>query len=223
MRSRPGNNLLLRKAIAMKHRFRSLPLFLVAVLCAAAAMGLVRTGPGSEPLLLSSAGRCEDTAEAFFDTLCAGDYESASSYCRNGLPREEPPAEEDAAALYALLRESWSWEAAGEAEQSGIHARIPVRFTALSPEALCADLKGDVNALLSRYVEEAALSSDIYDEAGQYRESVVMRAWDEAFSARLSRAAEFTETRELSVELVYEGGRWQIVPSSELLAAMAGA
>ena len=199
----------------------SFTFLLLPALCLVLALLLCAVGPDT-PVKLLGAPDPEPAAEDFLSALGKGDYAAASALCLTSLPGEVPPEDPDAAALYDVVRESWRGELAGKAVREGGSAFIPVRFTSVDADALCAGLKEDVNTLLSSYVEAAALASDIFAEDGSYRDEVVLRAWNEAFSARLERSGEFLCERELTLELRYADHRWQVVPDSKWLTAMAG-
>lgn len=209
----------------MKKTSRALPAVLWGALAAAVAMLALRlclAAPGATPLLLASAGDPGDTAAAFLDTLCAGDYAGASAYVLGGLPAEEPPTDADAARVWARVRESWRWEREGEAIVVGTGARQAIRLSCLDAQALTAGLTDDVNARLARYVEQAALASEVYNADNSYREEVVLRAWNEALDARLSAADGSLVTTALELELRYADGAWQVLGSEALMRALSG-
>lgn len=196
--------------------------FSVALLSVLAALLLCFLGPTATPLLLWDAGDPVESAEQFLAALNGGDYAAASALCRSPLPAETAPDGEDAAALYALLKESWHGEVSGDARREGDRAFVPVRFSALDPAALTEGLKDDINALLEQYVEEARLASDVFEEDGSYREAVVLRAWKAALNARMERAGDYVSERDMTLTLRYSHRTWQIVPDRELLSALAG-
>lgn len=205
----------------MKTKTSSFFFLLLPCLCLLAALLLCTVGP-DKPVTLLGAPAPDPAAESFLDALNGGDYAAASALCLTPLPGEVPPEDEDAAALYDVIRASWQGELSGSAVLEGNSAFIPVRFSSIDANALCAGLKDDVNALLSSYVEAAALASDVFAEDGSYRDEVVLKAWNEAFSARLERSEEYLLEHDLTLELRYADYRWQIVPDSAWLTAMAG-
>lgn len=163
-----------------------------------------------------------ECCDAFFEALNAGDYNTASAFCDPALPPEAVPEEGDTAELYALLRDSWQGRTAGEAVIEGSSVRVPAVLTVTDVGKLYGGVKEDINALLAQYVEEARLSSDVYNEDGSYRDEVVRRAWEEALSARRERAEEYSAERELTLTLRYADREWRIVPDEALLTALSG-
>ena len=196
-------------------------LFLLSAVCLLGALLLCALGPSATVRVLGAPAP-DGAARAFLGALEDGDYAAASALCLTPLPGEVPCEDADAAALYEVLRDSWHGEITGSAVPEGSAAYIPVRFTSVDADALCAGLKEDVNALLSSYVEAAALASDIFAEDGSYKDEAVLRAWNEAFAARLGHSEEYLTEYDLTLELRYADRRWQIVPDSEWLRAMAG-
>lgn len=163
-----------------------------------------------------------ECCDAFFEALNEGDYNAASACCNPALPSETVPEEGEATELYALLRKSWQGRTAGEAVIEGSSIRVPAVMTVTDIGSLYGGVKEDINVLLAEYVEEARLSSDVYNEDGSYRDEVVRRAWEEALSARRERAQEYSAERELMLTLRYAEREWRIVPDEALLSALSG-
>lgn len=209
----------------MRSAFRNIPaliLALLALLTAVIGLSLCLSAPGKEAALLSAEGDPDAEAAAFLNTLCSGDYAAASACVLGGLPAENAPTEEDAAKLYAAVRESWAWESAGETIVSGTNAVKNIRFSYLDVNSLTAGMNADVNTLLAQYVEAAGKASEVYNDDNSYREEVVLRAWNEALDARIAEAADHIVTVPMELELTYADSAWQVIGSDTLLRAMAG-
>ena len=200
----------------------SILLILLAAAAAVAGVSLAFRGRTAEPRLISASGDPAGIAGEFLDTLCSGDYAGAAAFCAGGLPSEEIPQDEEAAALYACMKDCWAWESAGELRREGILAYFPVTLTTLDITAFTADMNADVNAVLARCVEEAAHESDIYDENNSFRDEVVQRAWKEVWLGRLELAESFTVTADTELMLRYGEHGWVVVPDAALLDILAG-
>lgn len=207
-----------------KKRFRPASLLLgaAALITACAALLLCLSALGSPPLYLSAKGSAEEVSALFMDSLCAGDYDRAAAYCSTALPEENAPADDDAAMIYAALRESLAWEQAGEVQQKGFRAMVPVRLHHLDMTTLTEGLKEEVNAILAVYVEQAASAADIYNDDGSYRDEVVMRAWNEALETRLSRKDDYMTSTLLPLYLSAGDGSWKAAADEALLRALSG-
>ena len=96
-------------------------LALLALAAAAAGVWLGFFGQGRAALLLGPAAEPGDTVGAFFTAVCAERYDDAnallSGYSTLGLENE--PADENARALWALIRGGCEWQSAGEARRAG--------------------------------------------------------------------------------------------------------
>ena len=193
-----------------------------SLLVVAAAVLFFCAADTSEALLLSEPADPAATVEEFFESVCAGDYTAAAAFCLGGLPEEAPPAEGDAAALYAALRSHRSWEFSGASFVRGGRAYYEVAFTYPDAAALTEGLPEAVESALAVRVDEAGHSSDVYDENGAYREDVVLEVWNGVLSRRLEQAGDYTVTVTLPVVLLLDGHNWRIQCSDELLTALRG-
>lgn len=204
-------------------KFAGAALALLALAAAVAGVCLAFFGQGRSALLLGPAAEPGDAVAAFFNAVCAERYDEAnallSGYSTLGLENE--PAEENARALWALLRGGCEWTPDGGAVRDGLRARQEIVFSTPDAAALTAGIEDDVNALLARRVEEARLSEEIYNDDGSYRREVVLGVYDEALAARLAGSAP-RRSFALTAELEYQDGAWKIVPTRELLAALSG-
>lgn len=177
---------------------------------------------GDHALLLFARGTAEETADSFFAHLEKGEYAEASALCRPTLPAETLPQEADTAAVYNALCAGRRWQRSGEASRRGNRAEVRGTLTVLDPVALCEGMNADVNALLSDMVAEAALSSEIYNADGSYREEVVMEAWQRSLEQRLEHPETYETVFPLKLRLLYENGRWLVQPDEELMEALSG-
>ncbi|MDO4750259.1 MAG: hypothetical protein Q4A39_05390 [Eubacteriales bacterium] len=184
------------------------------VLCAYA-----RTAPTR---ILSDVGDPAAVTAAFFDAICAGDYDTARACVDNcgELGPEDVPEDERTRLFDTALRENYAWKSDGVCTIQGVEALQTVEFTSLDMPAITAGLRNEIMVLLERYVDEARLSSDIYDENGAYRTEVVDRAVLEAVKSLLKDAP--MRTAELTVKLRHTGGEWHVVWDDALASALNG-
>ena len=145
---------------------------LLALAVAAFAAFICLTQPqGRETVLLTEPPAPADTAAAFLDALCAGDYAAAAS-CVQGeadLGLDTLPEDARTRRLAEVFRQSWSWSAAGTIWQKGAEARLPVEFTALDLHLFTDGLGGEVQAILAARLEAAARREELYDENDAWR------------------------------------------------------
>jgi len=198
-------------------------LSLLALAVAAFAVYIAWVCPGNAPRLLGKSPSPEDTAAAFLDALCAGDYETARSYLQDSpsLGLDTLPETEPARTLTEHFRRSWSWSA-GQIWQKDAEARLPVEFTALNLTRLTDGLDREVQGILALQLDQAQREEELYNPDGSWREEAVMAALDSALHDRLRRSGEYTASTRLTLLLRYEQQRWVVVPDEMLYAVLAG-
>ena len=186
---------------------------ILAALCAAAAALVAALGirlavraVGGGPAVLGETGEPAETGVRGGPELELTD-----------LP--EDPAER---AVWNAFLLSWSWST-GEGGRIGrTRAWQDVAFTRLRPDALTAGLAEDIQEILARKVDEARTVDEVYEASGDYLPEVVESAEMEALAGRLSDPTPYLVTTTLRLELLYEDGRWLILPSEELWNALSG-
>ena len=204
---------------------------ILAALCAAAAALVAALGirlavraVGGDPAILGGTGEPAETAARFFNALCLREWQDASDCVRGGPELELTDLPEDPAerAVWNAFLLSWSWST-GEGGRIGrTRAWQDVAFTRLRPDALTAGLAEDIQEILARKVDEARTVDEVYEASGDYLPEVVESAEMEALAGRLSDPTPYLVTTTLRLELLYEDGRWLILPSEELWNALSG-
>lgn len=200
-------------AIRACYTLACIALALIVILCAA--------GPTSHAIVTDPDDPAE-TVNELFSFLDEGNYSAASALCLTPLPEAEPLAEEGAVGLYTLLEESWGGRISGNAVRLGDTASVPVTVTSLSLPKLLENMKPELNAVLAELVEDAELSSQVFDTDGNYRDEVVLSAWDRVLSGRMAHSEEYRQTVNLTIALQYSAGQWRIVPDEAFLNVLSG-
>ena len=204
-----------------------LPWAVAAVLLGAAALMLCAFPSRSSSPSAAAPGRdlarAGESADAFFAALCDGDYDAAYSrlYGYSTLGLESTPADEDAAAIWQAVRESWSYKLYGDSVDTAAGARQQVLFTCLDARAFSDAVKSLTEERVE-YLASALPQEEVYAEDGGYLESFTSRAYGEALERALSRAGEFYTVTGINVELQYVSGKWLIVPDNALISALSG-
>lgn len=202
----------------------ALLLLALSLLTAVTALVLCAVGQNRDTLVLRELPDPQDTAVRFLDAVCARDYALAYS-CLPGdsdLGLQNLPETPEAARFWALLRNNTRWAPAGECTQSGLSAQLPITLRCPDLAALTADLQSDVNTLLAERVAAAALSAEVYQEDGSYRDEVVLEAYAAALDARLSAETLPERSFSLTLSLELEDDQWFVVPDAALLSALCG-
>lgn len=121
-------------------------------------------------------------------------------------------------ALYEAYISSLSCRLEGQARQEGREAWQTVALSAMDIESLYEGLGQYAQRVLSQQVENAVLSSQVYNEDLSYKSELLELAANEAFYAALPNAK--TAETYIELRLCYEDGAWQILNADELSAAM---
>ena len=168
-------------------------------------------------------GDPQGTVTAFFDAVCACDYERAyeklSGVSTLGL--ENAPPTEDAAAIWRAMEENRAYRLYGECTPAQGGAVQQLVFTTLDLQALSEAVKAATEAKIEQLAAELA-PARVYDDEGGYQSSFTQLAYSEALAEVLSHAADFRTTVGLNVRLVRSGDDWLIEPDSALYAALTG-
>ena len=129
------------------------------------------------------------------------------------------PATEDGRALLRLAAETLSVAEAQSGLPSGDRAELSFEITTLDVEKLAAPLNTALNAALAAAVEDARVSSDVYDENRAFRSELVHAAFSEALAAGPEVSACLQSTP-LTARLHYDRGAWTLDNAAELTAAL---
>lgn len=177
----------------------------------------------AEPVLLVQPEAAREQVETMLELVCAGDFDGAGALMQGtpamGADRPAGDAAEDL--IWQALLGSMSYELVGQCYPTDSGIAQDIRFTCLDLNSVTATLKARSQALLQQRIDAAEDVSEVYDENNNYREDVVMEALLEATREALAQDAEYT-TVQITVNLVYDQDRWQIIPDDTLLQTISG-
>ena len=137
------------------------------------------------------------------------------------LPLPDAPAAEtaDGQALRAAWLAQRSLALAGDCEQEGKSAVLPVRVTLLDTEKLGEGLAEELRAVLEEKVAAATRAAEIY-ENGAYRPELLQSAFSERLNARLQTSGACLRERDVRLRLRYVEKAWQLEDPEELRQAL---
>lgn len=199
-------------------------LFAVLALCAAGAgVYLALENVGSEPQMVQAPEEARQRALTLLDALCEGDYSEVSSqlYGQPELGLDKEPADEVGVLLWAALTESRSYEILRDCYATDSGIAMDVAVEGLDLQRILNDLRQQSQMLLEQRVSQAEDASEIYDENGEYREDFVMEVLENAVREVMAWDSENARW-ELTLQFVYDEGRWWIRPDEMLLSAISG-
>ena len=168
-------------------------------------------------------GNPADTITQFFESVRVGNYPIAyaclSDY--SGLGLELQPETPEAQALYAAMKQSYTWSLDGDPRISGSDATQKVQLRVLNVRRAETAATARVDSVLQSMVAELP-NSEIYDEAGGYRSSLTDAVYAEALRQALLDPDSLCETVTLEIRLQYLDGTWKIITDRALMTALMG-
>lgn len=163
------------------------------------------------------------------EAICEGDYASASAQLVGapdlGLDKASQSAVEQL--LWEAYQGSCAFQESGGLYVTETGLAQDVQFKSLDLAAVLADTKLLWPQLLTSYVEAANSdpNSDIYiyiyDENGEFTDEIIQQTLLEAARQALTQEHAAVRT-DLTLQLVYKNGHWQVKPTDALLNIIGG-
>lgn len=190
-----------------------------------AVLGLVLalSNIDASPVLVEQPKAAREQVETMLDALCEADYDTVSA-CLYGEPKlglDREAVDPVGQMLYQALVESFSYEMVGDFHATDSGVSLNVVISALDLDSVTVSLRDRARARLEQRIDEAEDPSEVYGEDHEIREEFVMEALHQAARDALAEDATRT-TWELSLNLIYENGKWWIMPENTLLQAISG-
>ena len=176
-----------------------------------------------KPVLVTPPGETAELARQVMDGVCQGDFDAVSSRLQGtpdlGLQRE--PEDQTAKLLWAEFLKSFTYEIKGEAYAADPGMALDMTVTYLDYSSVIDTLGDRAGALLKEKAETAEDPSSLYDENNQYRQELVDQVLTQAVQDALQTGCK-TITEDLTIRMVYEQGKWWVVPDPSLIHAITG-
>ena len=195
---------------------------MLAVVLAVSALLICLTQRNAAPKLFGKAEGAEKCARGMMECISRGDYAGASAYLYGtpslgiGDQRETPAAE----CVWDAFVSSMECRSRGSCYATDAGVAMDFTVSGLDIPSLTQELKQRAFAVLEARVEAAEDMSQVYDSNQQYREDFIQSVLEEA--AREAVAAVSPVENAVTVQLVYEGNQWWVVPDSALMTAISG-
>ena len=173
--------------------------------------------------VLAVSPEVSETAAAFLDAVCAGDYAAAGQrlYGTPDLGLDQAPADDVAAILWDAFVESTDYTLEGEPYAANGGLCQDVVFTGMDLFAAADALGQSAQQLLPQYVEQAADLEAVYDEQNQYRQEFVLKVMQDAADA-VTRDPAYHTSQTIQLTLLHRDGQWWVSPDAALLRAISG-
>ena len=164
-----------------------------------------------------------EVSERFAQALDGGDLKAAAQlvYGQPDLGAEGTPADPETAAVWNAYLDSMAFGYTGACQASGQDLARKGTVTMLDVSSVLEKLPERTQALVNQKIASAQDLSEVYDEAGHFREELVEAILQEALQQALSQEAK-TVSREVTVKLIKRDGQWWVVPDQALLQALSG-
>ena len=189
---------------------------------AVTALLICLTQRNAQPRLFGTAAGAEECAQAMMENIAQGNYAAASAYLYGtpSLGTGTQPESDTAGILWEAFVSSLDFEPLGGcyATVSGLARDYSV--SSLDLPKLTQALKDAAPGILESRLDAAEDMTLIYDENGEYRKAFAQSVLEEA--ARQVLASADSVDRTVTLNLVYEGNQWWVVPDQALLSAISG-
>lgn len=189
---------------------------------AVAALLICLTQRSAEPKLLGKAEGAEECARAMMECISRGDYAGASAYLY-GTPSLGTDAQRQTPAaqlIWNAFVTSLECKSQGGcyATSSGLAQDYTV--SSLDIPGMTQELKQRSAGVLKARVDAEDDITRVYDDNWRYQEDFIQSVLEEA--AREAVAVGTTVQHSVTVQLVFEGNQWWVVPDEALISAISG-
>lgn len=197
--------------------------FLLGGILAVLAVVLALGNRNAAPLLLKSSDGAAQAARDVLEAVCTGDYDRAGQGMQGTpvLGTGDAADSETGRLLWEAFVDSLEYKLVGDSYVTDTGICQKVRIRSLDLTSVTANLKERAQSLLRERVDAAEDMDEIYDENNSYREDFVMGVLREAAQAAIAEDGVRTE-QELELNLVFDQGRWWVVPSQNLINVISG-
>lgn len=209
----------------MKNKIRILPILfaLLGFLCCWCAFRTVQKSLNQRPYIIETPHNAASCAEALMDSICRGDYETASSLLLGNPELEMDALPQDPVGVLLwdayIASASYSLEDAPYATETGLAQTV--HFEALDLAAVLEYTGPLAQELLQTRRDNATDLSAIYDADGNYREDFVQQILLDAVAQAL-RENSGTVSSVLTLQLTFQNGKWLVTPDQALLRIICG-
>lgn len=203
--------------------FRGVPRFfgIMGLLLGASVLACCVFGRTMEPKMLFASDGAARCAEALMDRLCRGDYAGASACCLGNPALDPAPRTETEKQIWEAFTGSLEYTLVGDCYATPVGAAQDVTFRSLLLPGVTRNLRQRAETLLKKRVAEAKTMAEVYEEDLSYREDFLQAVLNDAVKEAIDADGRCTEQR-LTLHLICDRGRWQVMPDAALLNAVCG-
>lgn len=195
---------------------------ILGTLMAAAVVLICLSQRQAPPRMLLRTRSASQCAEQMLTKVCAGDYTGAAAYLY-GSPRlggQQPRSDQVTQQIWDAFIDSLHFELVGDVYATVSGVAQDVRFESLNIPSVTGSLKKLAPEMLIQRAENAEDMSEIYTDNHEYRDDFTAVLLHDA-AAQAIAAGEKAQ-QELTLNLIYDEGRWWVMPDQALLNAISG-
>lgn len=198
-------------------------LILTAVVAACAALGLRGIGMNTPPVGVGTADMSL-TAEQFCSALNEGDYQTIEDLINgySSLNLAAGPESASAQRLHKCLQDSYAGSLSGTGVTEGMTAKQDIEVSYFSLPLALDDVKQFTQQEYDRLLESTTDTGALYDEQGNLQESLAMELYEKAIDRIITDSQRYTVTETVTLELVFDNGRWEILLTDSLTRILLG-
>lgn len=195
---------------------------LAAALIAATAMGYERFHQ-TPPMIRTPVEKAEMRSEMLMEAICSADYAAAkeSLYGAPELQWNRETSSELGSILWPAYSGTMSYAFSGPCYVNSTGVFRDVTITVLDVPALRPKIQGEYLLLLNPHLADARYDSEAFDENGALRTDFSAALLRQAVEKVLQRENAYV-SHQITLELVLQDGRWQVIPKRDLIDIVAG-
>lgn len=196
---------------------------LAAAVLSLCTLAVAAWGVGSSPTLLVDPSQVLTEVEEVLLCAQSGEYERLGSllYGQPDLGKTPEKTREAQSMIWYAFLESITYQLPEGCYALDDQVAVDVRVSCLDITAVTDALKTIAPELLTQAGEQAQREEDIYDENHNYREDFLSQVLYDATTQALAQEREMLE-KDITLCLTRQGGRWQVVPTEQLLEFLSG-
>lgn len=189
---------------------------------AVTALLICLTQRSAEPKLFGKAEGAQACAQAMMECVSRGDYAGASAHLYGspslgtGDQRQTPAAQ----LIWDAFVASLDCQSQGSCYATPSGLAQDYTISSLDIPSLTQALKERSAGVLKARVDAENDITKVYDDNWKYREDFLQSVLEEA--ARETVAAGTALERRVTLQLIFEGNQWWVMPDEALLSAISG-
>lgn len=196
--------------------------FLTALFCTCAIVAVLFFRE-AKPVMFLNTEDASNQVCILMDAVCSGDFEQAEElmYGQPDLGVDRKPADFVGEMIWQTYVSSLDYQLVGEVYATDAGIAQDVKIISLEIPTAVEHVGNRAQILLNEKIERAEDVSELYDENNEYREDLVMDILEEAVRQALEEDVRYSY-RIVTLHLIYDEDRWQVVADQNLLQAISG-